>query len=228
MTTRPASHSERSALMAALNSARGNRRENLGLLVGPTVTLGLLFGLLWAILYWAGSKFFDVNLGLHSSAAPWILAAGAVAVVSIIGPEIVKGMNHSKSATSALQADLASGTVEEMTIRIVDAIRMQEPDLGGFLFFFRTEDGRVYVQFDYESQDLGVDGKDPEMSTYKPREMLNVVRTHHQGRVLASVFSGQPVPVAQKVTLTSRPKHWPEPDDFCEVPWDRLIATYAA
>jgi hypothetical protein len=227
-TTRRASDSERSALEAELNSARGNQRENLGLLVGPSLTFALIFGLLWAILYGVGWRFFAVDLGLHSAAAPWILAVGALTLVAIIGPAIMNDLKYSKSATSALQADLALGTVEEMTIHVVEAIRMQEPEHEGFLFFLRTVDGRVYVQFDYESQDLGVDGKDPETSSYQPREMLNVVRTRHQGRVLASTFSGQPVPIAQKVNLASKRKHWPNPDSFCDVPWDRLLATYAA
>jgi hypothetical protein len=228
MTTRPASDSERNVLETALKRLRENRSEHLGMLAGPTFTLLLLLGFLWAVIYWVSWKFLRIDLGLHSAAAPWLFGIGAIVLVLIVGPEIVKTIRRSKSAMSALEADLSSGMVEDMTIRIVDAMRLQEPEHGGFFYFLRTADDRVYVQFDYESQNLGVDGQDPESSKYLPRDTLNVIRAHHEGRVLASGFTGQPVPIAHRGEMTLKPKHWPEPDAFCETPWSKLAAVYTA
>lgn len=227
MTTRPASDSERSALEVALRRSQENRSERLRILAGPAFTLLLLLGFLWAALYWVGWRFLRIDLGLHSAAAPWLFGVGALVLGLFVGPEILKVVRHSKSATSALEADLASGTVEDMTIRIVDAMRLQEPEHGGFFYFLRTADGRVYVQLDHESQGLGVDGHVPESSEYLPRDTLTVVRTHHEGRVLASCFTGQPVPIVHHGDLTSKPRNWPEPDTFCETPWNRIVSTYA-
>jgi hypothetical protein len=207
---------------------RNSQSERLSMLAGPSFTLLLLLALLWMVLRWAGRKFFDIDLGLQSAAAPWILGLVALTLVLVVGPEVLKIVRRSKSAMNALEADLASGTVDDTTIRIVDAMRLQEPEHGGFLYFLRTADERVYVQFDYESQDLGVDGQDPEASKYLPRDTLNIVRTHHEGRVLASRFTGQPVPIVHTGKLTAKPKHWPEPDTFSKTPWNRLASTYAA
>jgi hypothetical protein len=179
------------------------------------------------VLHWFGWRFLGIDLGLHSAAAPWILGFSALALVLVVGPEVFKIVRRSKAATSAIEADFASGVVEDTTIRIVEAMRLQEPEHGGFLYFLRTADERVYVQFDYESQDLGVDGQDPESSNYLPRDTLKVVRTHREGRVLASGFTGEPIPIVHKGRLTSMPKHWPEPDTFCETPWEMLASTYA-
>jgi hypothetical protein len=228
MTSRPATEIERAALTAALEERRRGRADRLEILLGPSSTLLILLGVLWLILHWVGSRFFDTELGLFSPAAPWILGAGALVIVLVIGPEVLKIFRRSKSVVSALEADLASGTVEDMTLQVVQAIRLQEPEHGGFLYFLRTTDERVYVQFDYESQDLGVQGRDPETSEYLPRDTLNVVRAQKADRVLASAFTGQPVPIVNKGKLTSKPKHWPEPDSFCETPWNSLVSTYSA
>jgi hypothetical protein len=227
MTSRPAKDSERSVLEAALSSSRKSQSTRLSMLFGPSVTLLLLLGLLWLVLRWAGRRFLGIELGLYSAAAPWILGVGALVLILVVGPEILKIVRRSKSAMSALEADLASGMVEDTTMRIIEAMRLQEPEHGGFLYFLRTADERVYVQFDYESQELGVDGQDPKASEYLPRDTLNVVRTHHESRVLASHFTGQPVPIVHTGKLIAKPKHWPEPDTFSDTPWNRLASTYA-
>ena len=197
------------------------------MLLGPSFTLVLMLGMFWAFMYWVGWRFLNVDLGLHSTAAPWILAAGTLTIVAISGPEVLKTLRNSKERVRAIEADLASGMVEELALRIVEAIRLQEPEHGGFLFFLRTTDERVYVQYDYESQNLSVDDQDPEESSYLPRETLSVTRTRNEGRVLASYFNGQPVPIVQKGTLSMKPKRWPEPDTFCSTPWTGLMSEYA-
>jgi hypothetical protein len=221
MTTRAASDGERSALQAALRDSRQSRSQRLRLLPGLSFSLLLPLGLLWCILYWVGWKFFSLDLGLHGAAAPWIAGVAVLALVAMVGPEVSKTLRHSRSAIRALEADLASGSVEDMTIRITDAMRFQEPEHGGFLYFLRTGDERVYVQFDYGSQDRG-------RSRYLPRDTLNVVRGQHGGHILASVFTGHPVEIAHDGKLTAKPGQWPEPDTFCSTPWNMLVSTYAA
>jgi hypothetical protein len=221
MTIRSASDSERSALEAVLRNLHQSRSQRLKLLFGPAFTLLLLLCLLWAVLYWVCGKFFGLDLGLHSAAAPWMAGVAVLVLLTVVGPEVLQTFRRSSAAIGVLQADLASGTVEDMTIHITDAMRLQEPEHGGLLYFLRTSDERVYVQFDYASQGPG-------KSSYLPRDTLNVVRTRHGAHVLASVFTGDPVQIAHQGRLTAKPAQWPEPDTFCATPWNKLLSTYAA
>jgi len=46
--------------------------------------------------------------------------------------------------------------------------------------------------------------------------------------VLGSEFSGDALPVSATSTLKGKPQSWPEPDEFCRVPWSDLVATYGS
>jgi hypothetical protein len=228
MTTRAITASERSALEEEIAKARQRFSERNGMLFGPAFTLVLVLVGLGALIRWGARMFFDYDLGLQSAATPWLLSAGVVFFALAIGSEVVKTFRRSRAVLGPLVADLSSETVEEKTLNIVDAMRFQEPEHGGFLYFLRTSDERVYVQFDYESQDLGVDGQDPMLSKYSPRTVLKIIRAPQSGHILASDFSGDPVRISQTKKLKAKPRKWPEPDTFCKIPWSRLASAYAA
>ena len=217
---------------AELERELGRSRQQLGqrnqMLLGPALTLILLLAGLWALLDWAARKFLDLDVGLRSAAAPWMFLAGVLILLGLIGPEILKTHRRSKEVLGGLAADLASGAVDVETMTLTDAMRFQEPEHGGFLYFLRTNDGQVYVQFDQESQDLGVNGQDPALSRYLPRRVLTIVRAPRSAHIVACDFTGDPVHVPETNALGAPPSNWPEPDTFCKTPWPELKSTYGA
>jgi len=111
--------------------------------------------------------------------------------------------------------------IEELLV-FTAAKRFQEPEHGGLIYFLRTNDGRVFVLFDHESQDLGVQGENPLSSEFRPRVEFRITRAPQSGHVLSSTFSGPPLHLESPLDLTIPPKQWPETEEFCEIPWDDL------
>ena len=228
MTARHMIASERSVLEAALTKARGQRDQRLGLLPGLAIMLAAVLAGLWALLAWLANAIFGVDIGWRSPFAPWIFTLEFLIFACVIGDEVLKTVRPSKSTLRDLAGDLSAGMVEEQEFRFVEAIRFQEPEHGGLMYFFLTKGGRVYVQFDFESQELGVEGKDPMKSTYSPCAVLKVVRAPKSELILGSEFSGSPLDVSGTRMLTVKPTKWPESDTFCGTSWSDLASTYAA
>jgi hypothetical protein len=228
MTTRPLSASERSTLEAELAKVRNFRGERLEMLLWPAVMFAGVLAGLWALLAKVSGSIFDVNIGLSSRFAPWILAIEALFFAWLMGSEVAKIYKRSSSLLRDLSADLSIGDANEQELKLVAAQRFQEPEHGGFMYFLLTTDDRVYVQFDYESQDLGVEGKAPTLSTYVPHAILKVARAPRSGHILVTEFSGAPLEITSTKVLTAKPARWPDSDTFSKVPWAKLASTYAA
>jgi hypothetical protein len=90
------------------------------------------------------------------------------------------------------------------------------------MYFLKTTDGKVFVQFDYESQDLGARGENPFNSTFQPRRRLLIVRAPKSGFVIAQKFSGDALNAGDAHELSLGPGAWPESETYCAIPWDEL------
>lgn len=84
----------------------------------------------------------------------------------------------------------------------------------------------MLVLFDYESQDLGVQGEDPEGSSFKPSKRLTMVRAPLSQLVIGKSFSGDVLDASEIIDLTA--DKWPEDDDFCDIPWAELETRLSA
>jgi hypothetical protein len=80
----------------------------------------------------------------------------------------------------------------------------------------------VFTLFDYESQDRGVNGKDPLKSKFRARSDLLLVRTPKSGYVVDTQFSGNILDAGAPRDLTIDARSWPESEQFCDIPWDEL------
>src|SRR5262249_5024295 len=98
----------------------------------------------------------------------------------------------------------------------------QEPEHGGLMYFLRTTDDKVFVLFDYESQGLGAEGKDPLATEFRPCEKLLLVRAQHSEIVLSQNFSGAAVEGGEPIELSVGPSKWPEWDCYCDIKWTEL------
>jgi hypothetical protein len=103
-----------------------------------------------------------------------------------------------------------------------EAKRFQEPEHGGLIYFLRSTENEVFTVYDHESQTLGVDDKDPLLSSYRPQADLLVVRAPGSGFVLKSQSSGAELSVGPPLELTVKPAEWPEAECLCPIPWEQL------
>src|SRR5690606_34786601 len=95
-------------------------------------------------------------------------------------------------------------------------------------YFLRTSDDRVYVLYDHESQDLGVDGQDPLSSAFRPQSQLLATRAPNSRLVITQAFAGHELARPAIRELAAPAREWPEPDEFCSVSWNDLERRYAA
>jgi hypothetical protein len=186
------------------------------LLLWLVSTLVLL--LMWRVLAWGAREIFRSEIAVTDTIdASIALACATFAVLSTL--RWVRGWPNRRPL---LQADLDAGRVAEEHYRFVSAKRFQEPEHGGLVYFLHTHDGRVMVFFDHESQDRGTQGQDPLGSSFKPHTELLMVRALHSRWVFDKRFSGEPLEAGEPAVLTLDPKHWPDSEEYCELPWEEL------
>ena len=195
----------------------------------------MLMYLCWSPVAWLVRISTGIEMGPDSAAADWLLQSGwlVAAVVAVVTAVFwVKGR---KNNHPGLMADLEAGQVVEEyeAAQVVEedyeftaALRMQEQEHGGLIYFLRSTEGKVFVLYDAESQQLGVLDDDLLSSGFKPCSRLTMVRALETGYVIDKVFSGEPLDAGEPLEITVSPKHWPEDEDYCDIPWDNLEATF--
>ncbi|MGR8935849.1 MAG: hypothetical protein ACU837_15925 [Gammaproteobacteria bacterium] len=104
----------------------------------------------------------------------------------------------------------------------------QEPEHDGLIYFLHTSGGQVLVLYDDESQDLGAGGENPFGSAFKPAADFSIVRAPNVGVVISKQFSGTPLNAGEPFELTVDPEQWPEPDAYCDIPWDELEIRFSS
>lgn len=178
--------------------------------------------ILWVVLLWPAGAILHVETGLASSAAPGIFALLVAASAMWAIRSTLRRIRSGEDNRSMLEADLAGGKIVEERCRFVAAKRFQEQEHGGLIYFLRADDDRVLVLYDYESQHLGANGGNPLSSPFRPRAEYVTCRAPHSGYAMTQDFSGAALDVGKPVALLVSPKKWPEPETWCEVPWDGL------
>lgn len=178
--------------------------------------------MLWVVLLWPAGAIFHAEIGPASGAAPGILAllvaAGAVWAIC----SALRRLRSGRDSRSLLEADIAGGKAVEERCRFVAAKRFQEQKHGGLIYFLRADDDGVLVLYDHESQHLGASGGDPLSSPFRPRAEYVIRRAPHCGYAMTQEFSGAALDAGKPVALLVLPEKWPEPEAWCDVPWDEL------
>jgi hypothetical protein len=184
----------------------------------------LAFVIVWAAVAWLIRRAIGLDYGWQSSAAIWIVMAGALlcAVFAVISTvRWVKGWPDDREE---LRTDLSGGRVVEESYRFTEAKRFQEPEHGGLVYFLRTENDRVLVLYDPESANLGAAGEDPLSSPFRPSTELTMVRAPATRFVLDKRFNGSAMELSAPIALAVQPEEWPEQDEFCAISWNDLEA----
>jgi len=182
----------------------------------------LVFVLAWGLLAWVAAKLTHMSFGWQSPSAFLTLAAGAALSAAYSAVSTMRWMSRWPDARPRVDRDIAAGLVTEEHVEFEAVKRFQEPEHGGLIYFLRTSDERVFVLYDHESQDLGVQSQDPLGSRFRPRVHFRLVRAPSSRFVLSRSFSGPVLELHDPVELTASPGQWPETDEFCEIRWDEL------
>ena len=225
VSSRDMSPSEREFLHIALEGLRtGDKRwsqavENAFVMWAASC---LVLCLVWWVIGWLLRSFAHLDLGWHSRAAMKVLPTIVLIGAAMSMVSMVRWMRSWRDTKPLLLADLRAGRVEEEHYVFTEALRFQEQEHGGLIYFLRTSDERVLTLFDPESQDLGVRGGDPLASGFRPMTRLVMVRAPETRYVLDKRFSGEPLYCALPVTLAVNPRLWPESEEYCDVPWGEL------
>lgn len=224
------SASERDFLKDALNRAPTTRKRFAQGVQNALVVWGaslLAFCLVWALLAWLVRILAHRDFGWHSPAAPWMFAIGIAVCALMAVVSSVRWVRGWRDVRPFLRADLAGGRVVEEKCQFNAAKRLQEKEYGGLIYFLRTPDERVFVLYDHESQDLGVNDGDPLASSFQPRTELVIVRAPNTGYVIAREFTGAPLEPGDPYDLLVSPKQWPSSETWCDVPWHELERCFA-
>lgn len=206
----------------------GGLRHELRMLVSPCVSLVIAFFVIWTVLAIIGGLLFDVEFGWDSEWAGPIVAIGLLLCVGVAAFELAKQSGRTKSLRRSMDADLKAGMVEHLQLHFISAKRFQEPEHGGLIHFLLTDDNRVFVQYDHESQDLGVAGGDPLKSNYQARSEISIARAPSSRLILSQHSSGEPLELTLPIPLTAKPARWPESGEFCDTGWEELESSYAS
>ena len=224
-TTRSLSVLERRYLEQVAEAA-GGRFARLKLAVGHGVVSWsgslLIVFVVWLSVAWPARLMGGLDIGLQSPFAPWVFRLG----VPLCGVYAVAAtflwIRQQRDLRPALQADLMHGDVAEESYRFTAARRFREPEHGGFIYFFRTDEDRVFVVYDAESRELGKQRKDPSKSRFEPRAELELVRAPNSGVVISRSLSGETLDAGEPSELAIPWKQWPGPDAYCDIPWAEL------
>ncbi len=217
--------SDRAFLEERLKQAAGPaKRWTRGLgnaVVLWAVSLLLLF-LGWKVLAWLTRLVSGFNFGPNSPFAIWfvIIAAPSCAILAVISS--LRWVKRWSDPRPRLLADLDGGTMVEERYRFTAAKRFQEPEHGGLIYLFLTDDNKVFGRYDHESQDLGVQDKDPLSSSFEPRTELLLIRAPNTRYVIDEAVSGDSLDAGPAYELTIAPERWPEQEEYCDIPWSEL------
>jgi hypothetical protein len=196
----------------------------------PIASWGFVWGVLilcWLVVAWLARVTVGEKIGWHSAAASWVIPlSGLAAAAYMFSIFLFVGRSSKKDSDTSLKTDLEAGQVVEEDYKLTAAKRMQEQEHGGLIYFLRTVDDDVLVLYDEESQQLGVLDDEPLNSSFQPCSNLIMIRAPKTGYVIDKIFSGELLDAGEPLDLLASPDDWPENEEFCDIAWDDLEATY--
>lgn len=219
------SNAERDVL-AGILAVQANRmrrwKEGVANAFVALATSLLAFVLVWAAVAWLIRRAIGLDYGWQSPAAMWIVMFGALLCAVCAVTSTVRWVRSWPDDRAGLRTDLDGGVVIDESYRFVDVKRFQEPEHGGLMYFFRTEDDRVLVLYDHESSNLGCAGEDPLSSSFRPTAEPTMARAPATSLVLDKRFDGSALELSAPIELAVQPAHWPDQDKLCTISWNDL------
>lgn len=154
-------------------------------------------------------------------ASNWMNWAGPYGVVgSLVGGIGLAAHDkvRKRRGIAQVRQSLGSDQVHVTTCDVVAVKRYHEPEHGGLVYLLLTDDVQVLSRFDGESQVIGVDGKDPLNSPFRPRTRIELVDTLDRSHVINQTWSGAELPLPDPLPLNLA--RWPEHGEIVKVAWE--------
>jgi hypothetical protein len=152
----------------------------------------------------------------------WVVALGSLCCALYAIFSSIRRVKKRPDRRKVYQADLEGGQVIEESYEFTAAKRFQEQEHGGLIYFLRTKDDKVFVLWDYESQDLGVQNENPQNSKFRQMTGLLIVRAPQSKFVIGKKFSGTILDAGEPYDMTVGSDSWPEDEAYCKILWDDL------
>lgn len=222
---RDISPSEREFMLEFLERSPTRARRWMQGLANSLVVWAACCGVLlfvWSIIRWLLRPFVHRDLGWHSDTMLVILPGIVLFAIVVSIVSAVSWVRSWRDIRPLVRADLQAGRVVEEHYVFTEALRFQEQEHGGLIYFLRIAGDRALTLYDHESQDLGVQGRDPLSSSFRPTTQLVMMRAPNTRQVLDKRFSGIPLDCGDPLVLELDPKLWPESEELCEIPWREL------
>lgn len=183
--------------------------------------------LLWLLIAWVVRALFDIEIGWGNPHRMTIIFS----IVTLCFTYLLVSM----TGFGALRGDLRQKLVADIENQVIlideysltDTIKFEELEHGGFIYFFRTTDGKVYVSYDNESQDLSVGGQDRNLSSFVPRSRLRIGKTPLAGICVSEEFVGDVLPVDGLLPMSDEIDNWPEDGEFVDVQWSEIVGKFS-
>jgi hypothetical protein len=164
---------------------------------------------------------------------PVLCVVVAIAVSYFMLRSWLRDYRERLAMSAPLKSDLAGGVKQCETLRIEEALCVQEDEHSGLGYFCRVADGRVILVLDYESaswedEDLAAGyrrGVDPRQERFVPSDTLRLCRAPVSGFVFDEEFSGERVPLLQGIYWTDVTK-LPESGTFIAKSWKAVLVQY--
>lgn len=209
-------------LLDRLPNVLGVIRQDAGVWIFGWGFVTAILTVVWYVVAWL----VRATTGMEIWAGRWVIPVAAAVTAVYVVFEIRRSISHQNKLRRSLMAELAGNQVIEEHYDFTDAVRMQEQEHGGLIYFLRGTDGAILVLYDVESQDIGVQGNDPLTSSFRPHRSLNLVRAPVTGLVIDKTFSGDPLESGEPLDLLAPPHKWPEHEKVCDIPWEKLKAEF--
>lgn len=182
----------------------------------------LTFMLLWFLFAIVVEKLLNIACGWKSPYAWSIALIGAVISATVALSSTTRWLKTVRDFSAPLQNDIEQKLVLEEHYVFTEAKRFQEPEHGGLIYFMLTEQSKVLVLYDEESQNLGAQGEDPLLSNFKVHTKLILVRAPNTRYVISKNFFGTKLEVGEPIELSIAPNSWPDSDEYCSISWEDL------
>lgn len=180
--------------------------------------------------------FFDLKLLAHGITRSLLIGLWGMLVLGFAAYGTRESWREYRSRSkqrAPVQSDLAGGVKQCQTLRIDEALCVQEDEHEGLGYFCRLADGRVIFVVDHESQswepeDLAAGyrrGVDPRQEKFVPAETLRLCWAPASKFVFDEAFSGARVPLVDGIYWTDVTK-LPDSGTFIKKPWAEVVTQY--
>jgi hypothetical protein len=185
-----------------------------------TLYLSAFAAMIWTVFSWFIGPL-SPQVQNAEATAIFLGAAGIwIAVAILFVWSIVADRKRVKGTVVALETDAAAGSVTEEKITVAGIKCFKEPEHHGRIYFMLFGDGRVLVRYDTASSNM--DGGTKSIRTDFPIHCDLTMILFPQSGIVKYDWSGPKIRKPKAIPLTLNPKHWPEDETYCTIPWDDL------